>query len=154
MSDSKINGMFSKIAHDQVREQDKKLLKNTYDLSRLNDEKRLIQWMVVGPEAARMIEEFEENHNLKSDIPSEGHHDDTASFCNRFQTHVLVLVEIFKGQCNFFEDRVLIVINSCRIVLPKECARAVILSNVIGKRKFEEFVQDRLLLRKISLRTS
>lgn len=52
--------------------------------------------MVAGPEVARMIEEFEEHHNLKSEITSEEHHKDTASFCNRFQTHVSALVEVFQ----------------------------------------------------------
>lgn len=55
--------------------------------------------------AERMIEEFEDNHNTKSDITSEEHHDDTASFCNRFQTHVSDLLEVFKEHGNFFEDR-------------------------------------------------
>lgn len=51
--------------------------------------------MVVGPGVARMIAESEENHKLESDITSKKHREDTASFCNSFQTHVFALIKIY-----------------------------------------------------------
>lgn len=81
-----------------------------------------------------MIEELDENHNMKSDIISEKQYEDIASFCNRFLTHVSNLVEIFKEHGNLFEDQEMTTANSRGIILQAECARSVMLSNVMINR--------------------
>lgn len=85
MSGSKNNRRFSGVVHDQLHEQNDKLVKDTSNnLSRFNQGKSLMQWMFNGPEVARMIGEPEEHQNLKSGIASENHHGHPARFSHRF----------------------------------------------------------------------
>lgn len=101
--------------------------------------------MVEGLEVPQMIEELKENHKLKSDITSEMNLADTASFCNRFQTHVSALFKVYKDE--------LITVNSCRIILPDEYARFVRSLNVKMKSHFDEFraKKSNLALRKVTI---
>lgn len=41
-------------------------------------------------------------------------------------------------------------VNSSMIVLPEECARSVMSSNLIEKRRLDKFVENHFVLRKIS----
>lgn len=97
-------------------------------------------------EVVRMREEFKENHSLKSDIPFEEHHEDMASFCNRFQTDVSTLVEVFQKYSNSFKNRGLTAVNNIRIVLPKN-VRSLL------QRQFSKFVEDSCLLRTALIHT-
>lgn len=75
----------------------------------------------------------------------------TLQVCNAFQSYVSVLVGAFQEHGNSFEDRGLNTGNRSGIDLRKECARSVMLPNIMKKkRQFKEFVEHRLLLRKIS----
>ena len=61
------------------------------------DEDRLRNWMVCGPEDARIVMEFEENSVLKQTRKTEyRHHEETVAFQKRFKTHVDCLVSEIK----------------------------------------------------------
>ena len=57
------------------------------------DEDRLREWMVFGPEVARIVLEFEENSVLKQTRKTEyRHHEETVAFQKCFKIHVDCLV--------------------------------------------------------------
>lgn len=64
-SGNKTKRNFSCISHDQIHEQNNKLVKlYSTKLSLLSNKDELMKWMTAGPEIARMNSEFEEINNL------------------------------------------------------------------------------------------
>ena len=78
----KINRVFSKIAIDQVHEQNNDLIKNnggaTHLLNRA-DSVSLEKWEITTPELTRLISDFEDNFFVNPN-KSSAHHEDTPSF--------------------------------------------------------------------------
>ena len=69
--------------------------------------------MVCGPEAARILLEFEENSVLKWTRKTEyRHHDETVAFQKRFKTHVDRLVT----EINKFGNPFIIIDEECELV--------------------------------------
>ena len=91
----KTNRVFSKIAIDQVHEQNNDLIKNnggaTHLLNRA-DSVSLEKWEITTPQLTRLISEFEDNFFINPNKAS-GHHEDTPSFQKRFSTDVYKLYE-------------------------------------------------------------
>ena len=87
--------VFSKIAIDQVHEQNNDLIKNnggaTHLLNRA-DSISLEKWEITTPELTRLISEFEDNFFINPNKPS-AHHEETQSFQKRFSTDVYKLYE-------------------------------------------------------------
>lgn len=85
------------MTHDKIHEQNEnnRLVKDcSATLSLLSQEKGLQNWMIAGPEVARVIEEFEKVQGLKCGIISDQHHEDSTCFPKWFQTHVSSLEKV------------------------------------------------------------
>jgi hypothetical protein len=82
-------------------------------------------------------------------VTSDVHHEGTTSFCKSFQAHISSHVRVFEDHGNPFKDTALTTVNSSRFVLPDECSQSVISAYEIGKKQFNTFVKDCLVLRKV-----
>ena len=114
---AKSNRQFSRIALDQVHEQNNKVIKGqggASSLLNLQDESALIRWETCGPEVGRIVSEFEdlmeENTDAKSTNSVLKHHEDNENYRLSFLKDVSTLHE--RIPCNPFEKDQLIPLNN------------------------------------------
>ena len=145
---------FSRISHDQIHEQNNKLVKlDSAKLSLLSNKDALLKWMTAGPEIARMNSEFEEINNLNQKATSnEGkHHEDNKSSEVRFHKNVCDLVKVYQEHGNPFEEKELTTVNSSKVVMSEVAAKSVFEAHIKGEKQYSTYVNDRLVLGKISI---
>ena len=87
---------FSRMALDQVHEQNNHVIKSTggaTDLVNKCDDSALIRWETCGPDIARIIKEFEESGGAtcKKNLSTK-HHEDNNTFCLKFTADIKTLV--------------------------------------------------------------
>ena len=109
----KTNTSFSKIALDQLHEQNNKYVKGvsgaTSLVNRLDDS-ALTRWQLCGPELARLLKEFEMNILHESEPEdTKKHHEDNLKFQIDFLNNVKKLHAAFPN--NPFEMQNLTIIN-------------------------------------------
>ena len=118
----KSNREFSRMALDQIHEQNNRVIKScagAVDLVNKVDESALIRWETCDHDIARIINEFKEsvtddyyNHN------SQKHHEDNDRFCSKFDNDVKTLVIAIP--VNLFQIDNLCKINNTKYVVPDE----------------------------------
>ena len=101
----KTKRVFSAIPIDQAHEQNNACIKGDGGVVGLTDNpSALRRWMVAGPEVARVIEEFHEEHHRCGIKVDTRHHDQTPSVQTSFAEDVRSLVNAFEELGNPFEE--------------------------------------------------
>ena len=78
----KTKSLFSRMALDQVHEQNNKYIKSVSGATSLvnrQEDSALVRWELCGPELFRLLEEFETKNNVQCDEPAK-HHENTKTF--------------------------------------------------------------------------
>ena len=139
---------FSRMALDQLHEQNNKLIKGLGGASNIlnqQDESALIRWGTCGSEITRIISEFEESSvcsNLK-------HHEDNEAFRSSFCKDVDAVSERIAS--NPFQLETLTTINNKDCIFPKAVTDE--LENIleIGECQVLAFIYDRLVFQKVPI---
>ena len=144
--------VFSKMALDQLHEQNNRTIKSSVASSFANraDDSALIRWETCGAELSRIINEFEDT--FRSQVKSSNnHHEDCISFSFKFYSDIKALYEALPLNPFMVEDDMIFRINDPSAVLPNETF--VTMSAIIedGETQFRSFIQDRLLYQKVSI---
>ena len=93
----KTNTQFSRMALDQVHEQNNRLVKSASGATSLinrQDDSALVRWELCGPELCRILQEFEGEHSQSDELVSK-HHEETIQFQNDFLRDTQKLFEKF-----------------------------------------------------------
>ena len=144
---------FSRMAFDQVHEQNNKIIKGLGGATNLLNSKNdsaLIRWETCGPEIARIVSEFESS--MKSQDSSESsrlkHHEDNAQFRANFNKDVGTVYAAIPG--NPFELESLSAINNSKQFPP---AISVQLRELLDKSEESviQFINDRLVMQKVPI---
>ena len=151
---AKSHHQFSRIALDQVHEQNNKVIKGqggSASVLNSQNDSALIRWEICGPEVARIVSEFEELiDNYCSSVRSSGtkHHEDNENFRTKFlkdSTSVCQKIPYNPFEMDFlttlnnsdrFEDSVF---DNLKKVLPK------------GEEQVKHFIEERLVFQKIAI---
>ena len=112
---------FSRIATDQVHEQNNKMIKGSGGATCLlnkSDESALIRWEACGPDISRVVTEFEdllnsESSNSNSHSTFKKHHEDNSFFQKKNRT------------CNPFEFTNLAMINNTSFLFTEEVMKQI-----------------------------
>ena len=149
---SKSTRPFSKMALDQVHEQNNKIIKGQGGVSgtlNFDDESALIRWETYGPEVARIVSEFEEQ--LRDDThlhscPNLKHHEDN----NQFQTNFVKDVHTLENAiaCNPFKIDSLCARNDTGFVFHELIAERLKEILSAGETHVQSFINDRLVYQK------
>ena len=139
---------FSRMALDQVHEQNNKIIKGVGGATSLlntQDESALIRWETCGPEVARIVLEFQDSL-YKQDASSSAakNHEDYEKF-NRDVESVYQAIP-----CNPFEMASLSTINNSA-PFPQSVSDQLKQVLSTGERQVKAFIQDRLLMQKTSI---
>ena len=148
----KQNVLFSRMALDQVHEQNNKIIKRvggTTSLLNTQDESALIRWETCGPEVARIVSEFEDflyNQDTFSNVAK--HHEYNEKFRQKFNTDAESLYQAIP--CNPFEMASLNTINN---YAPFPQSLSDHLKHILstGERQVKLFVQNSLLMEKTAV---
>ncbi len=141
----KTKRVFSTIPIDQAHEQNNACIKGDGGAVGLTDNPRALRrWMVAGPEVARVIEEFHDEHHHWGRKVDTRHHDQTSSVQASFAKDVRSLVSAFEDLGNPFEEEStdLLVLDTKEIA---DLTAVKTVQNVkkIGQDKFKGFTKDR-----------
>ncbi len=140
---------WSDMSDDQLHEQNNKVIKGDGGaVGLLGNESALLKWMVGGPEIARMITEFEQTNVTtdKSSNTNRSHHESTTAYQKRFIKHVSDVVNSLKEDGNPFLEDCLQTTDSRKLIMSPAAETAVFNARDIGKKKYEEFVKERLIV--------
>ena len=148
----KQNVLFSRMALDQVHEQNNKIIKRvggTTSLLNTQDESALVRWETCGPEVARIVSEFEDflyNQDTFSNVAK--HHEYNEKFRQKFNTDAESLYQAIP--CNPFEMASLNTINN---YAPFPQSLSDHLKHILstGERQVKLFVQNSLLMEKTAV---
>ena len=142
---------FSRMALDQVHEQNNKIIKGQGGATRslnLEDESALIRWETCGPEIARITSEFEDE--MKDDSESQAsqlkHHEDNKHFQEQFSKDVNTVFHAIV--CNPFEIDSLCALNDTSRVFPDSIGEKLREMLPTGEAQVVAFINDRLLFQK------
>ena len=142
---------FSRMAFDQVHEQNNKIIKGlggSTNLLNSEHDSALIRWETVGPEVARIVSDFESslnngaspgNHSLK-------HHEDNDQFRSTFKKDVDTVYHAIP--CNPFEMETLCTLNNSKPFPPTVVTQ---LKKIIlqGEDQVKTFINDCLIMQKV-----
>ena len=148
----KQNVLFSRMALDQVHEQNNKIIKRvggTTSLLNTQDESALIRWESCGPEVARIVSEFEDflyNQDTFSNVAK--HHEYNEKFRQKFNTDAESLYQAIP--CNPFEMASLNTINNYA-PFPQSLSDHLKQILSTGERQVKLFVQNSLLMEKTAV---
>lgn len=146
----KTGKVFSSIPIDQAHEQNNACIKGDGGAVGLTDNPNALRrWMVAGPEVAKAIEEFQDQHLNWGRQADTRHHDQTPSVQMSFAKDVRSLVNVIEQLGNPFEEDSmdLIVLDTKEIAGP-HAVEAVQNAKKIGEEQFKAFTNDCLLERK------
>ena len=152
----KTNHEFSRMALDQVHEQNNRTIKASGGATNLvnkADDSALIRWETCGPDIARLITEFEDSMQNEV-IPNctstfEKHHEDNASFQETFARDVKTLCNGMP--VNPFQLNKLTKINNSTVSVPDIAFMTVKEMEDKGEEQFNAFLYDRLIYQKVSI---
>ena len=143
---------FSRMALDQVHEQNNKIIKGVGGATSLlntQDESALIRWETCGPEVARIVSEFEDSlYNQDASSSAAKHHEDNEKFRQKFNRDVECVYQAIP--CNLFEMASLRTINNSA-PFPQSVSDQLKQVLSTGERQVKAFIQDRLLMQKTSI---
>jgi len=107
------------------------------------DPSALRQWMVAGPEVARVIGEFENVGLHWNEREHVCHHDQTASIWTAFANHVRSLVAVIEEFGNPFEEESqdLLVLDT-KVIADAAVVETVRNAKKIGQKQFDAFTKE------------
>ena len=108
---------------------------------------QLLRWMVWGPEIARCVNEFESNLpiNHKDNQKDHKHHEQTENQQGRFSIHLSNLIQVISEFGNpFLETSTDLLVLDARNIADDKVICTVNSIEDLGKKQFNEFVQNRL----------
>ena len=148
----KTNTHFSRIALDQVHEQNNRKIKGisgaTHLINRQNDS-ALIRWELCGPEIDRLLTDFEDNINITNKEGISKHHEDNETFQSNFYSDV---ENVYNGfTCNPFELSELTMVSRTEIKFAENIFHNLSKLENSGKQQLNMFIQDRLIYGKVSI---
>ena len=147
----KTNKKFSRMALDQVHEQNNKYIKSVSGATSLinrQDDAALIRWELCGAELCRILQEFEVKKDEVEDEKSK-HHEDTKKFKDDFSRDISVLLEGFPH--NPFKLSTLTVVNNPETVFDDHIYYNISQLEVKGAEQLHTFISERLVKSKISI---
>lgn len=139
---------FSRIALDQLHEQNNKYIKSVSGATVLvnrEDDGALVRWELCGPELARILEEFEDNKVIKL----AKHHEDTKAFIRDFEKDVDTLSKSFSS--NPFLLGNLTVINNTDMAFEPNVFHNLQNLLATGEKQLFSFIKDRLVMSKVPI---
>ena len=142
----KSNRKFSMIAMDQNHEQQNAIVKGVGGVVGLTENTTALRrWCVCGPEIARVLNKFESCRQSKVYCIDNEHHDATLSTQVTFVKHVKSLVATIEDNGNpFLEDSKDIYCLDTKEVKNEKVVHTVYNIEEIGKKQFNEYIEDRL----------
>ena len=148
----KTNSKFSRLAIDQIHEQNNKILKGSSGAKNLlnkTDESGLIRWKTVGTDIARIISEFEDTINEPTNVLLRKHHEDNESFQESFCRDVQ---KVYDGIVTnpFLLDKLTSISNAV-LVFPENVFHNIFVLKSTGEKQFQKFFSDRLILGKVAI---
>ena len=148
----KTNTHFSRIALEQVHEQNNKKIKGvsgaTHLINRQNDS-ALIRWELCGPEIDSLLTDFEDNNNITNKEGISKHHEDNETFQSNFYSDV---ENVYNGfTCNPFELSELTMISHTEIKFAENIFHNLSRLENSGKQQLNMLIQDRLIYGKVSI---
>jgi len=143
----KTSNKFSAMALDQCHEQNNAAIKDSAGgaLGLMTNPGALKRWMIAGPEIARMVSEFE---LLQVQTLSNGqkHHEQHRAVQLSFADEVKSLVAVFEEMGNpFMEQGEDLLVLDTRDILDKSVGEAIKTAEVLGKKQYQEFFEERLV---------
>ena len=149
----KTSRQFSKMAADQVHEQNNEIIKGTSGATHLlnrPDTSGLERWELCGHEISRIITEFESDMTyIIANVGQVKHHEDNPAFQNRFTSDVKILQQaIFH---NPFELDKLTKINNIDVTFDDKVFQDLAKLTDEGQQQFNSFWNQRLVKASISL---
>ena len=120
-----------------------------------NSSAELLRWMVSGPELSRMINEFETSQNFASvaeDNADKKHHEDSPAVQRKFIKDVRSVCAELESKGNpFLEDSKDILNVDPKEIMGNDLVNTVKNVEAIGEQQYQEFVENRLEKRTVSL---
>ena len=136
---------FSKMAIDQLHEQNNEIIKGTGAATHLlngADPSGLVRWETCGMEVIRLVGEFENTMKKTTDAAGK-HHEDSPSFQKQFSSDVK---KVFDGMTiNPFEQDKLTKLSNTNVVFPDQVHHDLKSLLFKGESQFSEFWEKRLI---------
>ena len=133
---------------NQRHEQHNKDIKgNGGVLGLTEDQDKLQQWMVCGPEVTRAVAEFESSSVLqKEETTAFRHHEQTSAFQKRFSKHVNIMTEEFQKLGSSFMDSYgeELAQISTRDIMDGAVVKTVRTIEDLGKQAYNKFIKERI----------
>ena len=109
------------------------------------------RWLVCGPEIVRLIEEFEGEDMIDSNLIDK-HHDSSASTQVKFYNDVKALILALQESGNPFKDDSDNLYDlETKLVAPVTSKQNLRIIEKVGTEQFNDFIHSRLLERKIPI---
>ena len=112
----------------------------------LETEDALLKWMVAGSHISQMIADFETSTLQDSSRITTTHHEDTNAFTKRFTGHVSSLAKAFHKSGNPFLDNELETMGTSKHIMSQVAQQSVREAYSLGKKHYDDYVQQRLVL--------
>ena len=149
----KTRHQFSKMAPDQVHEQNNEVIKGSSGATHLLNRpgtSGLERWELCGHEISRIITEFESDMTYNIDnVGLEKHHEDSQAFQNRFTSDVKTLEQAIVH--NPFELDKLTKINNIDVTFDDKVFQDLAKLTDVGQQQFNSFWNQRLVMASIPL---
>ena len=151
----KTNREFSRMALDQLYEQNNKYVKGvsgaTSLINRQNDS-GLIRWELCGPEICRILKDFEHIGNAADEnLANRKHHENSPTFRNDFAKDTKTVLDSFPH--NPFMLNKLTVINNVDVLFEDNIYHDITQLESVGRKQLLSFIEDRLIKSKTSIDT-
>ena len=150
----KTNRQFSRMALDQIHEQNNKVIKGVSaptNLLNRADDSGLSRWELCGPDLGVLIIEFEDQVDRNYTDRNVRHHEDNLQFQKTFFKDVNKTTAGM--HCNPFEMGTLTVINNTSICFDRKLFSDIFKFELKGKEQLLDFVNNRLLEPTVSIDT-
>ena len=145
----KTNSQFSRLATDQIHEQNNKIIKGAGGAKHLLnkvDESGLIRWETIGTDIARILSEFEDTINQPTHVRVKNHHEDNNTFQTTFSGDVQ---KVYDGiVTNPFLLDTLTSLSNTSLAFPDNVFHNISILKSTGEKQFLRFFNDRLILGK------
>ena len=145
----KTNSKFSRLAIDQIHEQNNKIIKGSGGAKHLlnkTDESSLMRWETIGTDIARILSEFEDTINEPTNVRLKKHHEDNESFQKSFCGDVQKVCDGIVTNPLLLDK--LTSISNTALVFPENVFHNISVLKSTGEKQFQQFFNDRLILGK------
>lgn len=150
----KTNREFSRIALDQLHEQNNRYIKGISGATSLinrQDDSALIRWELCGPEICRILNDYENIRSATEKHGNQKHHENSPTFRNDFAKDTKTLLDSFPNN-PFMLDK-LTVINNTNVFFEDNIYHNITQLESVGRKQAQSFIEDRLIKSKTSIDT-